>query len=92
MYFPAKIRFSNIQSKIFGAEKRKTPTITQKFCAEVIDQKNKIALVTAINHPDVAALKRSIESNAQRKVTITNAINSQKNNDCITFISTKHCF
>jgi hypothetical protein len=38
---------------------------SKNFAVEVIDQKTKIALVTAINHPDVAALKRSIESNAQ---------------------------
>jgi hypothetical protein len=42
-------------------------------------KKTNIALVT-INHPDIGALKRSIESNAQRKVTIVkpNAINSLK--------------
>ena len=43
---------------------------TKNFAVEVIDQKTNVAIVSAINHPDVAALKRAIESNAQRKVTI----------------------
>jgi hypothetical protein len=43
---------------------------TKNFAVEVIDQRTNIALVTAINHPDVSALKRAIETNIQRKVTI----------------------
>jgi hypothetical protein len=43
---------------------------TKNFAVEVIDQKSNIALISAINHPDIGALKRAIESNAQRKVTI----------------------
>ena len=43
---------------------------TKKFAVEVIDQRTEVAIVSAINHPDVGALKRSIESNASRKVTI----------------------
>lgn len=40
------------------------------FAVEVIDQKTEIALISSINHPDLGALKRAIETNAQRKVTI----------------------
>lgn len=43
---------------------------TKNFAVEVIDQKTNIAIVSAINHPDLGAMKRGIESNAQRKVTI----------------------
>ena len=43
---------------------------TKNFAVEIIDQKTNVAIITAINHPDVGALKRSIETNAQRKVTI----------------------
>lgn len=43
---------------------------TKKFAVEVIDQRTEVAIVSAINHPDVGALKRSIESNASCKVTI----------------------
>jgi hypothetical protein len=37
-----------------------------KTFVEVMDQKTNIA-ISAINHPDIGALKRAIESNAQRK-------------------------
>ena len=40
------------------------------FAVEVIDQKTEIALISSFNHPDLGALKRSIESNVQRKVTL----------------------
>jgi len=43
---------------------------TKNFAVEVIEQKTAIAIVSAINHPDIGALKRAIESNAQRKVTV----------------------
>ncbi|KUJ62340.1 hypothetical protein AR687_07715 [Flavobacteriaceae bacterium CRH] len=42
----------------------------KNFAVEIIDQKSTIAIVSAINHPDVAALKSSIEVNAQRKVIL----------------------
>lgn len=42
----------------------------KNFAVEVIDQRSEIALVSSINHPDLGALKRAIESNQQRKVTI----------------------
>ncbi|CAA9201727.1 hypothetical protein [Flavobacterium collinsii] len=42
----------------------------KNFAVEIIDQKSTIAIVSAINHPDIAALKRSIETNAQRKVIL----------------------
>jgi hypothetical protein len=73
-------------------KRKNTYNNSKNFAVEVIDQKTKIAL-TAINHPDVAALKRSIESNAQRTVTIVkpNAVNSLKEY-IINIISTKHCF
>ena len=43
---------------------------SKKFAVEVIDQKTEIAIISEINHPDISALKRGIETNAQRKVTI----------------------
>ena len=43
---------------------------TKNFAVEVIDQKTNIAIVTTVNHPDVGALKRAIETNVQRKVII----------------------
>ncbi|MEY2630778.1 MAG: hypothetical protein RLZZ469_1675 [Bacteroidota bacterium] len=51
---------------------------TKNFAVEVIDQKTAIALIADMAHPDLGAIKRSIETNAQRKVTIVkpNQINS----------------
>jgi hypothetical protein len=43
---------------------------SKNFAVEIIDQKSEIAIVSTINHPDIGALKRSIETNIQRKVTI----------------------
>ncbi|GEP51727.1 hypothetical protein FNO01nite_23990 [Flavobacterium noncentrifugens] len=42
----------------------------KNFAVQVIDQKTEIAIVSSINHPDIGALKRSIEMNPQRKVAI----------------------
>lgn len=49
---------------------KNTVNNTKNFAVEVIDQRSEIALVSAINHPDLGALKRSIEANQQRKVSI----------------------
>jgi hypothetical protein len=67
---------NKIGSQIFKAtisskeKESNTYNNTKNFAVEVLDQKTNVAIVTAINHPDVAALKRAIESNAQRKVSI----------------------
>lgn len=43
---------------------------SKNFGVEVIDQKTNIALVSDLLHPDLGALKKAIESNEQRSVTI----------------------
>jgi len=43
---------------------------TRTATVEVIDEKTKVAIVSDITHPDIGALKKSIESNEQRQVTI----------------------
>ncbi|MFD0862141.1 vWA domain-containing protein [Sungkyunkwania multivorans] len=40
------------------------------FAIEVIDEKTNIAIVSSMKHPDIGALKKSLESNKQRSVTI----------------------
>jgi len=42
----------------------------KSFVVETIDQKTSVLLVSEIKHPDVAALKRSIESNERRELTV----------------------
>ncbi len=51
-----------------NSEKNKINNI-KNFAIEVIDQKTKVAIVTTITHPDIGALKKSIEANEQRTVT-----------------------
>jgi len=69
---------NNIGVQVFKASitsketEKNTYNNIKNFAVEVIDQKSEIAIVSAINHPDIGALKRSIETNLQRKVTIVN--------------------
>jgi len=53
----------------------------KNFAVEVIDQKSTIAIISTINHPDIGALKRSIETNAQRKVILAKPNEIDKLND-----------
>jgi len=53
-----------------GTKEKNSYNNVKNFAVEVIDQKSTIAIVSAINHPDIAALKRAIEVNAQRKVIL----------------------
>lgn len=43
---------------------------SRNFAVEVIDEKTKVAIVSSIIHPDLGALKKSIESNEQRQVVL----------------------
>jgi hypothetical protein len=66
-----KVGTQVFKASISSSEKEKNSFNNSKhFAVEVLDQKTNVAIVSAINHPDIGALKRSIESNAQRKVTI----------------------
>lgn len=48
------------------------------FSVEVVNQQTNILILSSFSHPDLGALKKSIESNKQRKVTIE--IGSPKTN------------
>ncbi|WP_396601095.1 VWA domain-containing protein [Algibacter sp. R77976] len=45
---------------------------SKNFAVEVINQKTKIAIVSSFSHPDLGVLKKSIETNEQRSVSILN--------------------
>jgi len=67
----AKVGVQTYRAVLSSAEAEKNKYNNVKnFAVEVIDQRSEIALVAAVNHPDLGALKRSIETNQQRKVTI----------------------
>lgn len=60
---------------------KNTVNNSKNFAIEVIDQKTNVAIVSNTLHPDLGALKKSIEANEQRKVTLlkTNEITSKVN-------------
>ncbi|MCR9183054.1 MAG: VWA domain-containing protein [Flavobacteriaceae bacterium] len=49
---------------------KNTDNNTKFFAVEVIDQATNVLLVSDITHPDLGALKKSISSNEQRKLTL----------------------
>lgn len=51
-------------------EEKNTKNNYKPFVVEVIDQRTEVAIISSKNHPDIGVLKRSIELNTQRKVTI----------------------
>ena len=66
-----KVGIAKFKATISSSIKEKNQINNAKnFAVEVIDQRSEVALISAINHPDLGALKRSIEQNQQRKVTI----------------------
>ena len=52
------------------AIEKNTYNNSKNFAVEIIDERSNIAIVSSINHPDIGALKRSIETNLQRKVSL----------------------
>ena len=73
------IGFQNYRVKLSSIKNEKNILNNRKdFTIEVLNEQSKILIVSDISHPDVAMLKRAIESNKQRKVTI---INPKKNID-----------
>ena len=67
----SKVGLQVFKAAISSNEKEKnTYNNTKNFAVEVIDQRTNVALVSAINHPDIGALKRAIETNSQRKVIV----------------------
>jgi hypothetical protein len=63
-----------------SVKEKNTYNNSKNFAVEVLDQKKEIAIISDVSHPDLGAIKRAIESNAQRKVTIlkVNEINDLK--------------
>ena len=63
------VRSYRAQIRPLDSEKNKTNNL-KEFAIEVIDQKTNVAIVSDIIHPDLGALKKAIESNEQRSVSI----------------------
>jgi hypothetical protein len=76
-----RVGLQKYKASITSAFKEKnTYNNVKNFAVEVIDQRKEIAIISDISHPDLGAMKRAIESNAQRKVTLlkTNSISDLK--------------
>lgn len=56
-----------------------TQNNTKNFSINVIEEKSKILILTAIVHPDLGMLKKAIESNKQRTVTTSAILNFKGN-------------
>ncbi len=50
------------------ANEKNTTNNEQNFAVQVIDERTKVLLLSAIEHPDIGAIKKAIESNPQRSV------------------------
>ncbi|HCE55860.1 MAG TPA: hypothetical protein DER05_13030 [Lutibacter sp.] len=50
---------------------KNTQNNTKNFSINIIEEKSKILILTSIVHPDLGMLKKAIESNKQRTVTIS---------------------
>src|SRR5690554_1253812 len=73
-YLPAnQVGVQSYTAVLEPLENEKNKVNNQKeFAVEVIDQKTNVAIVSDILHPDLGALKKSIEANEQRQVNILN--------------------
>ncbi|MEZ4802610.1 MAG: VWA domain-containing protein [Gelidibacter sp.] len=66
-----RVGVSSYKAEIIPVESEKNVVNNVKnFAVEVIDQKTNVAIVSDILHPDLGALKKSIESNEQRQAKI----------------------
>lgn len=67
---------------------------SKNFAIEVLNQKTNIAIILSLNHPDIGALKRSIESNVQRKVSVfkPNTISDLKKYNAVIFYQPNSTF
>lgn len=63
------VRSYRAQIRPLDSEKNTTNNF-KEFAIEVIDQKTNVAIVSDIIHPDLGALKKAIETNEQRSVSI----------------------
>ncbi|TYA58959.1 VWA domain-containing protein [Formosa maritima] len=71
-YLPAnQVGIHTYKSTLVPIEnERNTINNSKEFAVDVIDQKTNIALVSDFIHPDLGTLKKSIETNEQRQVSI----------------------
>lgn len=52
------------------SNEKNTANNEKSMALEILDEKTNVAIISAVQHPDIGALKKSIESNEQRLVSI----------------------
>lgn len=62
-------------------DEREVRNNSKNFGVEVLDEKTEVAVVYGVLHPDLGMIKRSIESNKQRKATLIHINEYEKNID-----------
>ena len=79
----SRVGVSGYRAELIPIDNEKnTVNNIKNFAVEVIDQKTNVAIVSDIIHPDLGALKKSIESNEQRQAIILKPNEfSSKSND-----------
>ena len=71
------VGIQNFRAEISKIEREKNTINNQKnFSVNIINEQAKIAIVSAMSHPDIGMLKRSIETNKQRKVDVVKPSNT----------------
>ncbi|MGC1473458.1 MAG: VWA domain-containing protein [Psychroserpens sp.] len=77
-----RVGVTSYKADVIALENEKnTINNVKNFAVEVIDQKTNVAIVSELLHPDLGALKKSIESNEQRKAEILNTEEFLKNSN-----------
>ncbi|MFT4803715.1 MAG: hypothetical protein ACI9YE_000910 [Psychroserpens sp.] len=70
-----RVGVTSYKAQVVPLENEKnTINNVKNFAVEVIDQKTKVAIVSDLLHPDLGALKKSIESNEQRNADILSTV------------------
>jgi len=65
------VGIKNIKVIIAPLPKEKNKVNNEKLLAlEVLDEKTNVAIISTVQHPDIGALKKAIESNEQRLVSV----------------------
>ena len=71
LLYATSVGVKNIVVSVDALEnERNTSNNSRQIAVEVIDEKTDIAIISNLLHPDIGALKKAIESNEQRSVSI----------------------
>lgn len=72
------IGIQNYHVQVASLENEKnTINNSKSFSIEVVDEQAKILILSAVNHPDIGMIRRSISSNKQHKVELQNDLNKK---------------